>query len=81
MVLEIFIKYSFLTYSQTFSQYLYFLVDKYIFSFCIHKLFFYFYTVYRVVDKFIPQGIDFVDNFLKFIAIAAFFDIIVVFSL
>ncbi|CAI8709759.1 VanZ family protein [Bacillus pseudomycoides] len=41
--------------------------------FCIHKLFFHFYTVYRIVDKFIPQGIDFVDNFLKFIAIAIFF--------
>ena len=41
--------------------------------FYIHKLFSHFYTVYRIVDKFIPQGIDFVDNFLKFIAIDTFF--------
>lgn len=73
MVLQIFIKYSFKTYSQFFSQLLYSFVDNVFLFFYIHKLFFRFYTVYRIVDKFIPQGIDFVDNFLKFIAIATFF--------
>ncbi|OOG94074.1 hypothetical protein BTH41_03091 [Bacillus mycoides] len=48
-------------------------MDNVFFIFLYPQIFFHFYTVYRIVDKFIPQGIDFVDNFLKFIAIAIFF--------
>jgi len=49
MVLEIFIKYSFWTYSHTFSQHLYFLVDKYFFAFFISTNFFHTFTQYIVL--------------------------------